>query len=469
MKKKDIFFWTFVGLIIAFLIFAVIFTPIQACNKKSDGPNTPVEPGPVDPPEHKHESWIWQTTPAEHWQYASCHPTVTTPREPHVYDGDEDKICNICEYERKLPTKQDKIEVEIGEDGNASIGGLKDSTVTDLVISGTVTDSNGKEVDVVEISEGAFEANNGLKTVTILDGVKIIGKNAFLNCSELESVWLPQTVEYIDPEAFRNCKSLKSIIIDVNNPVYMGVYNCIIRIEDKCLIIGCNGSEIPTRTNSSGYIVTSIGDGAFYGSGIKEIIIPGNIEKIGAHAFQNCTSLTKFTCLDGVNKISEHTFNNCTSLISVTLSDNITQIEANAFYGCTKLESITLPKNLTIIREYAFRGCTSLKDVTLNEGLITIAGSAFRDCTSLQSITLPSSIRAIDNAAFGGCTRLTEIIYAGTQEAWNENVRTSSGWKPEGVEVTFKSPAEENPDAGDSGNTGSGDTDSPDDGTENQD
>ena len=466
MKKKKILLWVLIPLISALLIAGIVIGTVMSCAPKSDGTNTPVEPGPEDPPvvdppvvdpPHVHK-WVWTYTPSEHYQYCTD-DFETRNRGPHEYSNNEDNICNVCEYERKMPTKQDKIEVEFDEDGNAKIGGLKDSTVTDLVISGTVTDPSGKEVDVVEISEGAFQANNGLKSVTVLEGIKIIGKNAFLNCSELESVWLPKTVELIDPEAFRNCKSLKTIIIDIENPHYMGVYNCIIRIADKCLIIGCNGSEIPTRSDSSGYIVTSIGDGAFYGSGIAEIVIPSNITKIGAHAFQNCTSLAKFTCLDGVTQIPDNTFKDCTALNTLILSDGITEIGANAFDGCTSLENITLPTDLAIIREYAFRGCSSLENVTLNEGLVTIAGSAFRSCTSLESITLPSTIRGIGTGAFAGCTHLTSIIYAGTEDEWQENVRTASGWKPDGVEVTFTQPDEENPDIGDSGNTDSGNGD----------
>ncbi|MCH5148460.1 MAG: leucine-rich repeat domain-containing protein [Clostridiales bacterium] len=458
-KKKKILFWVLVPLISALIIAGIVIGSVMSCAPKSGGPNTPVEPGPDDPvddppivdPPHQHK-WVWTYTTTEHWQYCAD-DFLTQNRDSHEYRNSEDTVCKVCGYVRKLPTKQENMDIEFDEDGNAKIGGAKE-TIEDLVIPGTVKTPDGKEVDVVEISEEAFRHNNNLNTLTILDGVKKICKDAFSNCSNLKEIYIPKTVTDIDPQAFQTCQSLTTIIIDTQNTVYMSISNCIIKIEDRCLIIGCNGSTIPTRKSGSDYIVTSIGDGAFYGSGIKEIAIPSNITEIGSHAFHDCKSLTKFTYLAGVTQIRESTFSNCTSLTTVIFNDGITEIGANAFDGCTSLDNLTLPATLTIIKDYVFRGCSSLNNITLNEGLVTIAGSAFRDCTGLESITLPSTIRAIGLGAFSGCTHLTEIVYAGTEDEWQANVVTGNDWKPNNVEVSFTEPDEEdNHDTGDSGDT----------------
>lgn len=424
MKKKNVTFWVFVSLIIAFLIFAVIFVPIKACSNKpgnsANDENEGKDPGgDVDPP-HKHGPWLWSFNSVQHWQYAECHPTMTTEREAHKFadyldpsDSKQKERCTDCSYTRLIPTSQDDMQVEFDDDGNASIGGLQDENITDLVISGTVTDSDGNEKQVDSIKEGAFKDKAGLKSVTIYDGVKEIGKDAFANCSELTSVNLPKTISYIDPEAFKNCRKLETIIIDVENPYYMGIFNCIIRVEDRCLIVGCKGSTIPTRIDSNGqFVVTSIGDGAFYGSGITEIDIPNNITSIGREAFKN-SSIVTVTGLEGVTQMRESAFNDCTKLTSITLPDKITEIVDNAFDGCSSLEKVTVPAGVTIIRDYAFRGCSSLKSVTLNEGLITIAGSAFRGCSSLGSVTIPSTIKIINMGAFLDCISLTSVTIGG--------------------------------------------------------
>lgn len=495
MKKKNVIFYAVVALIVCFLIFAVIFAPIQACAHNTGTPSAPDDPGntgnggnddpnnpnnpnnPNDPDnpgnqEHVHD-WLWQSNSVEHWQYASCHPNVVTERQPHkmevYYDTAENKNrerCGICYYVRELPTPQEDLKIEFGEDGNASIGGLQDDNITDLVVSGTVTDGNGNEATVTEIADNAFE-HSSLKTVIIYDGVERIGKEAFLSCHNLEKIVIPKTVTYIDPEAFVKCSSLVIIIIDADNPVYTGIDNCIIKKDDRCLVIGCNSSKIPTQTDGEGQpVVASIGANAFHGSGITKIEIPGNITSIGAQAFHECTSLTEVTVLEGVTQISSYAFNACSALKKVDLPDSITSIGQNAFAGCSALKEITIPKNVKILDTNTFFGCTELAKVTFQEGFTTIGAAAFNGCTSLKTITLPKSILAIYGTAFNGCTALTEIIYAGTEEEWNAKPSINKQkWIPNGISITFTEPnagGDEEPDLGDGGDTDSGDTESSD-------
>ena len=66
---------------------------------------------------------------------------------------------------------------------------------------------------VVEISDDAFAENNGIVTVEIPSGVKIIGEGAFRDCSCLESVTIPSSVLVIGPKAFAGCEKLTSVDI----------------------------------------------------------------------------------------------------------------------------------------------------------------------------------------------------------------------------------------------------------------
>lgn len=50
-------------------------------------------------------------------------------------------------------------------------------------------------------------------TVTIPDGVKGIGDDAFYECSKLESIEIPDSVTYIGDNAFRRCSSLENVAI----------------------------------------------------------------------------------------------------------------------------------------------------------------------------------------------------------------------------------------------------------------
>ena len=73
-----------------------------------------------------------------------------------------------------------------------------------------------------------FQEIKKLKSITILDGVKSIGNEAFKNCSSLESVTIPNSVTSIGSFAFENCDGLESITIpnSVTSIGYCAFQNC---------------------------------------------------------------------------------------------------------------------------------------------------------------------------------------------------------------------------------------------------
>ncbi|MDE6725805.1 MAG: leucine-rich repeat domain-containing protein, partial [Ruminiclostridium sp.] len=74
-------------------------------------------------------------------------------------------------------------------------------------------------------------------------------------------------------------------------------------------------------------------------TGIKDIVIGGNIKKIGPVAFWGCRDLR-----------------------SVKLCEGVEEIEAAAFYLCTELEKVEFPRSFTkcaecTMTEFPFHGC----------------------------------------------------------------------------------------------------------------
>ena len=105
--------------------------------------------------------------------------------------------------------------------------------------------------------------NQEAKSFIIPDGVKSIGKCAFVDCYSLVSISIPNSVTNIGDGAFDGCSSLSNLVIP----------------------------------NS----VTSIGDGAFWGcSSLRSLVIPNSVTSIGAWAFSGCKSLSNITIPDSL-------------------------------------------------------------------------------------------------------------------------------------------------------------------------
>ena len=169
------------------------------------------------------------------------------------------------------------------------------------------------------------------------------------------------------------------------------------------------------------YTVTAIADGTFTASDsgafysardtLRSVSIPNTVTKIGARAFNYCTSLAEITIPNSVTSIGHDAFYSCTSLAEITVPTSVTSIGEAAFFNCTSLNSVTFAGNsqLTVINANAFGGCSSLTSITIPEGVTSIGFGAFAFCERLTTITIPSSVTAIVRGAFSDCYSLTSI------------------------------------------------------------
>ena len=244
-----------------------------------------------------------------------------------------------------------------------------------------------------------------------------------------------------------------------------GIYYNILSSTDKTVAVTYKGSDyysysdeysgavtIPASVTYNGttYSVTTIGSGAFSGSGLTSVTIPNsvttiensafeecssltsvtipnNVTTIGSGAFRSCTSLTSITIPNSVTTIRDYAFKFCSSLVSVTIPNSVTTIREYAFYECSSLESVTIPNSVTTIREYAFEKCSSLTSVTIPNNVKTIEFSAFRECSSLTSVTIPNSVTTIERHAFEGCKSLTSVTIPNSVTSIESNAFSGSG------------------------------------------
>lgn len=132
---------------------------------------------------------------------------------------------------------------------------------------------------IISIGDFAFEDCLELKSVTIADGVRVIGEEAFDNCG-ITTMVIPNSVETIGDAAFRYCRDMKSVTISNN--------------------------------------VKTLGNSVFYEcSGLTEVIIPNSVETIDTDAFAYCFNLESITLGENVEILGEEVFQKCSNLAIV--------------------------------------------------------------------------------------------------------------------------------------------------------
>lgn len=183
----------------------------------------------------------------------------------------------------------------------------KDTSAKRLAIPETIV-AGGQTFKVTHIMNGAFGAAAGGNNITYIyipSSVVSIGEQSFAGATSLRELDLSDAsgLKVIGKDAFKNTTSLSSVDL----------------------------------TNTA---VTVIGESAFQGSGITEIIL-GGVEKIEGSAFNGAAALVNID-LSGVIHIGAYAFQDCAKLLNINLA-SLRTLGNNAFEGCTALDEIATP------------------------------------------------------------------------------------------------------------------------------
>lgn len=170
-----------------------------------------------------------------------------------------------------------------------------------------------------------YDIRNLITQVKIVNGVKSIGGEAFIDCVNLTQIQIPSSVTEIKYSAFKNCESLVSIVL------------------------------------------------------------PNSVAKIGATTFYNCTSLKDITFSSNISDTQYFTFFNCTNLESVKLTSSIELIGNGSFANCSSLKNIDFPNNLRYIGDSSFSG-TGLISINIPKTTSEIGTHAFNQCSNLKEV-----------------------------------------------------------------------------------
>ena len=133
---------------------------------------------------------------------------------------------------------------------------------------------------------------------------------------------------------------------------------------------------------------------AQYQQYISEVLVTGDITRVGNHAFKNFENLLTFRNNSSqLLSIGDHAFMNCESLYSADLQ-GVSVIERYAFTGCGDLWDVNFGTDLTSIGFYSF-GYTGLSGtVVLPVSLTSIGGKVFVR-TDVEYLFVPSTVTTL--------------------------------------------------------------------------
>ncbi len=270
------------------------------------------------------------------------------------------------------------------------------------------------------------------------------GTDVFYECIALETVTLPANVTAI-PGVFSGCSSLQAVNVTDDNPYFESIDGVLFNEEVTEILFFPQGNSGEAGVYTLPITVKRIGNGVFRdNSGLTRIIIPNTIEYIGADAFRDTSALetVEFTGTEFAEalEIGDSAFSG-SSIDEIVLPQHTTTLGASAFRG-TKPTTITLNEGLETIGDNAFNSAYlyyanfavpstvkyignfafnaadlytffTITDTTEHPSqLVEIGEGAFMGNNLLPAFTIPASVQKIGANAFISCMQLTTINFA---------------------------------------------------------
>lgn len=319
----------------------------------------------------------------------------------------------------------------------------------------SIVNYKDKSYKVTSIDESAFSDCSSVTSVTISDGVEIIGKSAFSDCSSLTSVTIPDSVTSIGEVAFSGCTSLAEIKYNAVNAEdltsYSRVfYNAGANTDGIAVIFGENVNKIPgylfyvkdsvyspkITSVTIGNSVAIIGDSAFNGCAlITEIIYNAvNVSDLTdvSNVFYNAginTDGIDVTFGEKIDRVPAYLFGvkekACSPKIKVvSFADEVTSIGTDAFGGCVSIETVNIAgieewcnisfdssfSNPLYYSKKLYLNGELVTNVEIPESITTVGDYLFEGGSSFNSVKIPDEVICIGDSAFSECDSLTNIV-----------------------------------------------------------
>ncbi|MBQ7768148.1 MAG: leucine-rich repeat protein [Oscillospiraceae bacterium] len=275
--------------------------------------------------------------------------------------------CANCTYSYEEPIDlANLLKFESNNNGTCTVTGLKDNTVTDLVIP--------------EKSPAG-------------DTVVAIGSEAFKKCESIVYLELPDSITNIKYDAFYYCNNLKTVVFPQN-----GTENLVLGL--RCFAFcGIENLDLTKTT------LETVGNHAFYGNKSLKTVKLGAVTTIDDFAFANCSELTSLIHAGSLVKIGERAFERCTKLTELRAQnspynlDTVEQFSSGAFCF-SGIRDVVFSSNVKAINS-SFNWCSNLGTVDFSR--ISGKFTSFIGC-KIDKLIFPSNITRIPIGCFRGTT-----------------------------------------------------------------
>ena len=328
-----------------------------------------------------------------------------------------------------------------------------DGVLIKTTVHPTMLDLSGKGIKTIggmafynaemnnESADYGYKYASLLKTITIPEGVREIGKFAFSGCFSLENIVLNKDVIRIDQNAFNILAEGVTTKAKVNLEIcekleYIGSY----------AFQGCEGIEtisLPKSIKTIGeyaFAATAaytnfmekaakaeneadrywISEGvllaAYVAEGQTAIHVPEGVRIIAGAVFcgwDNAYLPDDLTTLSasGVSK-----YNITYNVKELYLPEGLEVIDSMAFFRMDGVEKIVLPTTLRVIGSNAFGLCGTLAEISGGDNLEEIGDSAFSYAGSLKEFRMPANVKTVGISVFEGCSALKTVYFPETLE-----------------------------------------------------
>lgn len=175
-----------------------------------------------------------------------------------------------------------------------------------------------------------------ITSITVEDGVRNIGENAFRSCGGAKVITIGKDVLAIGWCGLQGCGGLEAIVVSEESRRFRAVDGVLFNKEMTVLV------QYPASKPGKEYTVPDGVEEAqeFAFAEFEKIHFPGSVTKLGSSAFEGCDNIE-----------------------SIELPKNLETIPSTLFWGNDKLASATIPASVKTIEATVFFMCDALKDI----------------------------------------------------------------------------------------------------------